>query len=208
LPGSLLWLNEKAFLTQETSCRWYVRNVGGDRLGRTLVWPLRSQSARICRESCWHCWLRQSWTWPRGAVSSAMQCVAVSPPALSSGSESSPAGDNNEKSHYLFLLLHLTVKSNMSLFLSNVWERCLTESLWRKISEVILRAAFFRQRVSQSWIRGVGSSWPSWLSAFPARAPVNTNTAVNSGSLRAESNSLPQSQNTQDILWTVADQTL
>lgn len=149
-----------------------------------------------------------------------MWCIAVSPRGSEcwanetagwqeiTAPESSPAGDINEKSHYLFLLFYLTVKSNMSLFVSNVWERCLSESLWRKIPEIILQAAFFQQCVSQSWIRGAGSSWPSRLSAFPTWVPVNPNTAMNSGSLWAESNTLPQSQNKQDILWTVADQTL
>lgn len=46
------------------------------------------------------------------------------------------------------------------------------ENLWRKIPEIILRAAFFRQRVSQCWIRGVESSWPLWRSAFPTWVPV------------------------------------
>lgn len=96
----------------------------------------------------------------------------------------------------------------VSLFASNIWRRCLMESLWRKIPEITLQAAIFRQSVSQSWIRGVGSSWPSWLSAFPTWVPVNTNTAMNSGSLQAESNTLPPPQKKQGFLGTVADQTL
>lgn len=72
----------------------------------------------------------------------------------------------------------------------------------------------YRHWVSQSWIRGVSASskstspWPSQLSAFPTWVPVNTNIAMNSGSRKAESNTLLPPQNKQGFLWTVADQTL
>lgn len=158
----------------------------------------------------------ESATW-RPFKDAACGCIPTRLPALSRGSaawqeitapEPTPAAHRDEESHCLFLLLYWMVKSDMPLLTPSTWERCLIERFWRKIPEIILQAAFFQTCVSQSWIRGVGSSWPSWLPAFPTQVPVNTNTAMNSSSVWAESNTLPQSQNKQDILWTVADQTL
>lgn len=179
--------------------------------------PVLSECPNLQGDFCWHWWLHQSWSQPRGICSRMCGCIPTQLPELGWGNsawqertapEPAPAAHREQESHHLLLLLCWTVKSDMPLLAPSVWERCLIERFWRKIPEIILRAAFFQPGVSQSWIRGVGSSWPSWLPAFPTQVPVNTNTAMNSGLVWAESNTLPQPQNKQDILWTVADQTL
>lgn len=139
LPGSFSRPDEKAFLAQERSRRRYLRSVGDDRLGRTLVRPLRSPSARVCPGGLLTPRLHQSWTQPRGARSSETRRSAASPrgpePAASDAAgwrdRTAPDSSSNEESHSL---LHLTVRSNISLLVSNIWERRLIESLGGKNS--------------------------------------------------------------------------
>lgn len=143
---------------------------------------LHGPCAGICREICWHWWLHQSWSQPRGARSRMRRALYPhAAPRLSRGNaawkertaaEPAPAPHSHQESHYLFLL-HWTIKPDRSLLAPAILERCLIERFWRKIPEIILRAAFFQPGVSQSWIRGVRSSWLSWLPAFPTQVPVN-----------------------------------
>lgn len=180
-------------------------------LGRHLHGPCALR-VRVCREICWHWWLHQSWS---QCVAPVQGCVAVSLGSQCWAREVLLAGDNcswaccsttGTRRVTTFLLLHWTIKPTCHC-LHPVFGK---DAELRGSEGKFLRLSSEQHFSSPVLVRAESEESDPLgpLGSQPFQPKCQLILTLQWTRARCESNTLPQSQNKQDIPWTGADQTL